>query len=89
MRVRAPDISISLEELKLLIRKHKERGRELIVEIKKLEAHFDRMNEYYEQWEDDILAINKEIDKLKVSHGITIEQVEEYDALKDIMGDLA
>lgn len=89
MRVRTPDKSISLEELKHLVKKHKERGRELITEIKKLEAHYDKMNEYYEQWEEDILSISKEIDNLKVSHGVTIEQVEEYDALKDILGDLA
>lgn len=88
MRTRMPDASISLEDLKKLIAVHKEEGRKLIGEMKKLQSHFEKMQEYYSEWEDDMTALEGLIDQHKEEHGLPIEKIVEYNVLDDIMGDL-
>lgn len=86
MRMRKPDATINLEELKRKIQEHKDKGRELIVALKCLISHFERMQEYYSEWEDRMNAIQNEINKASEEHGVPIEQIEEYDALADMLG---
>lgn len=75
-RVRATE-TIDLNELREEIIKHKEEGIKII-------AHFKKMEEYYNDWQDRLYALEKKITEAEEQHGITQEQVEEYDALADI-----
>lgn len=82
------DASITLEELKKLIAKHKEEGRKLIAEMKRLQSHFEKMQAYYSDWEDDMTTLERLVDDTKKEHGLPIEKIEEYDALDDILSDI-
>lgn len=86
MRVRKPDATISLHELRQQIIRHKEKGRHIVAEIKKLEAHFEKMQEYYEEWEKELNSIQETITAAEKEHGIQAREVEEFDPLDDLLG---
>lgn len=86
--VRRPNVNITLEELRQLIQDHKEKGRELIAQIRLLESHYNKLQEYYGEWENQMNSIQNAINKLSEEEGVPIEKIEEYDALSDMLGDL-
>lgn len=86
MRVRAPNASISIPELKKKIREHKEGGRRLIADLESLKSHYHKMLEYYEQWESDMNKIQNSINELSSKHNIPDTEFEEYDMVEDMLG---
>lgn len=86
MRIRQPNQCLSLAELRELIRKHKARGREIIKELKNLQAHWEKMQEYYEEWEADLNKIQDAINEASIEHKVPPQEIEEYDALEDLLG---
>lgn len=87
MKVREPNKSLSLKELRDVISDHKEKGRKLVAELNKIRAHAAKMEEYYSAWEDELALIHNMIVKASAEHGITQDKVEEYDALEDVFGE--
>ncbi len=77
----------TLDQIKQAIRKHKERGKWIINETRILESHFTKMQEYYMEWESDMLTIQREIEKAKDKYGIPETEIEEFDALSDLLGE--
>ena len=88
MRIRKPDADISLTELKQIIQEHKEKGRELVAGMKILLSHAEKMEEYYSEWESRANEIQEAINNLSKEQGIPLGQIEEYDALTDMLGGL-
>lgn len=86
MRTRAPNQTMPLEELRKKVWKHKQEGREIIKKMITLQAHFEKMQEYYEEWEEKLKAIDDDIQAAAAEHGIPPQEVEEYDALDDLLG---
>ena len=85
MRVRKPDTTISLEDLKKLIRKHKEQGRNLIGEMRSLLSHAEKMQEYYSEWEDRLNQIQNSINELSTEHDVI--DVDDYDMVGEVLGE--
>lgn len=65
---------IDLADLRERIEKHKEDGEKII-------SHFNKMQEYYSNWEDRLLVLEKEISEAESTLGLTKEEVTEYNAL--------
>lgn len=89
MRTRQPNKSLSLEEIRELIHTHKEKGRKIIADLAKLHNHYTKMQEYYSEWEDELNVIQRHIDVAAEEHGIPAKEVEEYDALADVLSDIS
>lgn len=88
MRIRAPNQSIQLDELHNEIVKVKDKGIEVVRRLKILLSHFEKTQEYYEEWENDLNKIQEKINTASVEHKLPIAQIEEYDALTDALGDI-
>lgn len=87
MRIREPNKSLTLDELRKEIEKHKEEGRKIVADIKILLSHYKKMEEYYSEWEDELNNIQNKINKASQDYGIPVKEVEEYDALSDVFGE--
>ena len=68
---------LNLNEIKKRVQEAKEQGRKLI-------SHQKKMEEYYEEWETVMAQLDKDITQAAKEHGLTVEEVAEYDALSDI-----
>ena len=87
MRVRKPDQSLNLADLKEEIYRHKEKGRQIAADLKNLSSHYEKMQEYYEEWENQLNKIQEAINQASEEHSIPKEEVEEYDVLSDLFGE--
>lgn len=76
-----------LKTLKYLVQKHREQGQKLVEGLKNLQAHAVKMEEYYTSWELGFVVIQKAIDEAKEKYGIPQEEIEEFNALDDLLGD--
>lgn len=59
-----------LDELRKAINAHKEEGRKLI-------SHFNKMQEYYSDWEDRLVEIDNAVERIKKEHGISRDEIVE------------
>lgn len=87
MQVRKPKSSVSLDDLKIVIRKHKEEGRRIVAEMKKIISHHQKMEEIYSDWERDMVTIDKLIEEKKEEYGVTSEEIEEDDVLQEFLSE--
>ena len=76
MRLKQVKAEVDLQALKKEIAQHREEGNKLI-------SHHKKMLEYYSDWEDKLVAIDKKIEQAMSDHGLSRQEVEEYDALAD------
>lgn len=77
MRIKKPVKELDLQELRDEIVEIKKEGEKII-------SHFNKMQEYYSDWEDRLLKIEYAILEAEEQHGLTREEVVEYNALDDI-----
>lgn len=84
---REPNKSLTLQEIREVIEKHKEKGRKIVADLQRLQGHYVKMQEYYSAWEDELDDIQKLIDEAAKANGIDPDAVEEFDALADALGD--
>ena len=87
MRIRKPDQSLNLAELREEVYKHKEKGRLIVADLKSLLSHYEKMQEYYEEWESELNRIQEAINQASEKHNIPKEEVEEYDILSELFGE--
>lgn len=80
MRGRKSNADLELADIRNKIIKHREKGLILI-------SHFNKMQEYYEQWETELNEIQEAITKISEEHGVSTKEVEQYDALADVFGE--
>lgn len=71
-----PKSEIDLSDLRKRIQKHKEDGAKII-------SHFKKLEEYYSDWEDRLLELDKAISEAESTLGLTKQEVVEYNALED------
>lgn len=70
--------TVDLNSLKDKIARHKEEGEKII-------SHFNKMKEYYDDWENRLMSIEYEIVVAEEKLGLTREQITEYDATADLI----
>lgn len=76
--IRKPKKVINLQELREEIFKIKEEGSKII-------SHYRKLEEYYDDWQDRLYKIEKQIQEAENELGLNKEEIEEYDALSDAL----
>jgi uncharacterized protein YydD (DUF2326 family) len=69
---------IDLHAIREEIVKHVDEGKKII-------SHYNKMLEYYSDWEDRLNAIDKKIAEAEEATGLTKDEIVEYDALAEAL----
>jgi len=63
--------------------------REEIIKLKgegsKIINHYNKLEEYYGDWEDRLYKIEKKIQEAELTLGLDKQEIEQYDALEDAL----
>lgn len=70
---------LDLNDLRARIIRHKEEGAKII-------SHFNKMQEYYDEWQDRLNTIQEEINSAERDYGIPPKEIQEYTLLDNILG---
>jgi hypothetical protein len=57
-------------------------------EGRKIINHFNKLEEYYNDWQDRLYRIELKIQEAEKETGLDVEEIAEYDALADALTDL-
>lgn len=67
---RKPYDDMTLDDVRALVREVRERGLQI-------QSHYKHIEKLYEEWEDDMVKVEKLVDQLREDSGLTKEEIYE------------